>query len=51
MSYRFHGSRRAFEADVARRRRSSHIAFSWGDIFERPEATARELRPLLRVEV
>lgn len=31
LSYRFHASRHAFEADVARRRRSHHIAFSYGD--------------------
>ncbi len=43
VSYRFHGSRRAFEADVARRRRSSHLAFSWGDVFERGERTVAEL--------
>jgi hypothetical protein len=50
MSYRFHGSRRAFEADIARRRRSNHLAFSYGDVFEREEATARELQTLLHVE-
>jgi hypothetical protein len=50
MSYRYHGSRQAFEADIARRRRSNHLAFSYGDVFERGEATARELAPLLRVE-
>jgi hypothetical protein len=50
VSYRFHGSRRAFEADVARRRRSSHLAFSYGDVFERAAATARELAALLCVE-
>ena len=43
VSYRFHGSRRAFEADVARRRRSNHLAFSWGDVFERGERTVAEL--------
>ena len=48
LSYRFHGSRRAFEADVARRRRSNHLAFTYGDVFERAQATARELAPLLR---
>ncbi len=47
VSYRFHGSRQAFEADVARRRRSNHIAYSYGDIVERPAQTARELRALL----
>ena len=43
VSYRFHGSRHAFEADVARRRRSNHIAFSWGDVFERGAQTMAEL--------
>ena len=47
LSYRFHASRRAFEDDVARRRRSNHIAYTWGDVFERPARTAAELRPLL----
>ena len=47
LSYRFHGSRQAFEADVARRRRSNHIAFTYGDVFERGEATAAELATLL----
>lgn len=50
MSYRFHGSRRAFEEDVVRRRRSNHLAFSYGDVFERGEATARELTARLNVE-
>jgi hypothetical protein len=48
LSYRFHGSRQAFEADVARRRRSSHIAFTWGDVFERGPQTARELEAVIR---
>ncbi|MEY2515364.1 MAG: hypothetical protein QOJ89_2722 [bacterium] len=43
LSFRFHGSRYAFEADVARRRRSNHIAFTWGDVFERGARTAAEL--------
>ena len=50
MSYRFHGSRQAFEADIARRRRSNHIAFSYGDVFERGDATVKELKPKLGVE-
>jgi hypothetical protein len=49
LSYRFHGSRRAFEADVARRRRSNHVAFTYGDVVERAPQTARELNRLLRV--
>lgn len=47
LSYRFHASRRAFEADVARRRRSNHVAFTWGDVFERATATAAEVRRVL----
>jgi hypothetical protein len=47
LSYRFHASRHAFEADVARRRRSNHIACTYGDIVERPARTAGELRRLL----
>lgn len=49
LSYRFHGSRRAFEADIARRRRSSHVAFTYGDVFERPAATAAEVGHALAV--
>jgi hypothetical protein len=44
LSYRFHATRRAFEADVARRRRSNHLAYTYGDVFDRPAATATELR-------
>ncbi|MEA2137395.1 MAG: hypothetical protein QOG56_545 [Solirubrobacteraceae bacterium] len=43
LSYRFHASRRAFEADVARRRRSNHVAYTYGDVFERGDRTAAEL--------
>ncbi|MDX6676307.1 MAG: hypothetical protein QOE31_359 [Solirubrobacteraceae bacterium] len=43
LSFRFHGSRHAFEADVARRRRSNHVAFTWGDVFERGPQTVAEL--------
>ena len=48
LSYRFHASRRAFEADVARRRRSNHVAFTYGDVFERAAQTAAELERRLR---
>ena len=47
LSYRFHASRRAFEQDVARRRRSQHVAFTYGDVVERGAATAAEVRQLL----
>jgi hypothetical protein len=48
LSYRFHASRRAFEADVARRRRSNHVAFTWGDVFERGGRTIAELKHAMR---
>jgi putative AbiEi antitoxin of type IV toxin-antitoxin system len=44
LSYRFHATRRAFETDVARRRRSNHVAYTYGDVFDRAAATAAELR-------
>ena len=47
LSYRFHASRQAFENDVARRRRSSHVAYTYGDVVERPHATIADLRPRL----
>ena len=49
LSYRFHASRKAFEADVARRRRSSHLAFTWGDVIERPGQTIAELSRAIHV--
>ena len=48
LSYRFHASRQAFEADVARRRRSSHIAFTWGDVFERAGGRSPSCAPPTR---
>jgi len=48
LSFRFHGTRHAFESDVARRRRSGHLAFTYGDVFERPAQTIAELREALR---
>lgn len=47
LSYSFHGSRAAFENDVARRRRSDHLAFTYGDVFERGRRTIAELRARL----
>ena len=38
LSYRYHATRHAFEQDVARRRRSNHIAYTYGDVFERGRA-------------
>jgi len=46
-SYRFHATRWGFETDNTRRRRSQHVPFTWGDVFEREARTAAELRPLL----
>ena len=43
VTYRFHATRSAFETDVARRRRSRHLAYTYGDVFERGPATAAEL--------
>jgi len=46
-SYGFHATRWAFENDNTRRRRSRHLPFTWGDVFERGAQTAAELRALL----
>jgi len=48
LSYRFHASRAAFEQDVARRRRSNHVAYTYGDVFERAGQTIADLRARLR---
>ncbi|HUR84710.1 MAG TPA: hypothetical protein VMY78_05140 [Solirubrobacteraceae bacterium] len=50
LGYRFHASRQAWERDVARRRRSNHIAYSYGDIFERADQTAAEVIALLGLQ-
>lgn len=47
VTFRYHATRQGFETDVARRRRSDHLAYSYGDITERGARTAAELRPLL----
>ena len=47
VSCRFHGTRYGYETDVTRRRRSRHLAFSYGDVFERGDATAAEIAGLL----
>lgn len=44
LSYGFHASRQAFERDVGRRRRSNHVAYTYGDVFERGAATIADLR-------
>lgn len=47
LGYRYHATRQAFETDIARQRRTRHLAFTYGDVVERPVATVAELRPLL----
>jgi hypothetical protein len=47
LSYGFHETRWAFENDTTRRRRSGHLAFTWGDVFERGDQTVAELAALL----
>jgi hypothetical protein len=47
LSYRYHATRHAFEQDIARRRRSNHLQYSWGDVFERGAQTARDVAQLL----
>jgi hypothetical protein len=44
VSFRYHATRHAFEQDVARRRRSNHTAYTYGDIFERGNQTIADLR-------
>ena len=46
-SWRYHATRHAFEQDLARRRRSNHVAYSYGDVFERGVQTIADLRPRL----
>ena len=41
-------ARQAFETDVARRRRSQHLAFSYGDAFERASQAAQEIGRAMR---
>jgi hypothetical protein len=47
-SFRFHATRAAFEADIARRRRSNHVAYTYGDVFERGAQTAADVAVLLK---
>jgi very-short-patch-repair endonuclease len=51
-SYRFHGTRHAWERDQqrerkARKRGDEYRRYVWGDVFEQPAATAAEVRQLL----
>ncbi|MBW3606943.1 MAG: hypothetical protein KY463_01080 [Actinobacteria bacterium] len=43
ITYRFHATRHGFESDNARRRRSSHIAYTYGDVIDRGEETVADL--------
>ena len=44
VTYRYHATRPAFESDVARRGRSSHVAYTYGDVVERGAAAISDLR-------
>jgi hypothetical protein len=51
-SYQFHNSRHSWEVDRRREREAyargdAFRRYTWGDVFEHPAATLRELRPLL----
>ena len=51
-TYRYHGTRRAWEQDQKRERKArargdEYRRYVWGDVFEEPEATVSELRQLL----
>ena len=51
-SYRFHNSRYAWEQDrkrerEARARGDEFRRYTWGDVFETPQLTLQDLRPLL----
>lgn len=50
VTFRYHAARHGFEQDVARRRRSGHVAYTWGDVVERPAATIADLRPRLTAQ-
>lgn len=45
--YRYHRTRHAFDSDLARRRRSGHIAFGYTDIADHPHRTGAEVRALV----
>lgn len=46
-SFRYHATRQAFEQDLARRRRSGHVAYSYGDVVERGPQTVADVRARL----
>ena len=43
ITFRYHATRYGFENDNERRRRSSHVAYTYGDIVERGDATVADL--------
>lgn len=47
ITFRYHATRYGFETDNARRRRSRHVPYTYGDVAERGEATAADLRQRL----
>jgi hypothetical protein len=47
VTFRYHATRYGFEQDTARRRRSNHVAYTYGDVMEQPAATAADLRERL----
>jgi len=51
LSFRYHATRHAFENDVARRRRSNHVAYTYGDVYERPAQTIADLTARLASRV
>lgn len=43
ITFRYHATRYGFETDNERRRRSSHVAYTYGDVVERGDATVDDL--------
>ena len=43
ITFRYHATRYGFESDAERRRRSSHVAYTYGDVVERGAATAADV--------
>lgn len=43
VTFRYHATRYGFEANNERRRRSSHVAYTYGDVVERDAATVEDL--------
>lgn len=44
ITFGYHATRYGFETDAERRRRSNHVAYTYGDVVERGDATVRDLR-------